>query len=164
MANVDTTEFAVVKGPAYGNAPATRIKANKQGGRIRYAQATFTNGAATQPIGTVIRFMKLPKGARPVWHLSRLEQTAGTASCTLTVGDQADIDRHLTATAINAAGGVALAPTIANPEAFEIDNDTANVSNDYTSATDNSLITGTVAGAAVAVNQVITLKMAYVWD
>lgn len=97
---------SMIDGPAYGHPLVTRMKSNRMGGRIRYAGFMFKAPASgTAPaIGDKIVWGKLPVGARVLGHLSRLDFNAGTAACTLNLGDQFQAARYLAATAINAAG------------------------------------------------------------
>ena len=138
--------------------PKGRTKANKQGGRIRWFESTYTAPAAGAPaIADTITFGTLPVGARIIGPLSSLNVSAGTASCTLAIGDAATANRHLAATGITSAGNTLLANPANGAASFE----TSDASG---TATDNCTIRGTVAGAAVAANQVITLRLAYVTD
>jgi hypothetical protein len=94
----------VINGPQSGLAPATRVKANKHGGRLRFMEAFFVVPAATLLVGDKLYWFKLPLKSRLVGHLSKLIFTAGTASSTANLGDNVVPARHLAATAINAAG------------------------------------------------------------
>ena len=163
MAIVYSTEQAVINGPQYGLPPTTRVKVNKQAGRIRIFEATFTS-ASTVAIADKIVWGKLPKGARILGHLSRLRWSAGTASCTLNLGDNASAARHLAVTSVTSAGSATPDAAEVGGASFETSDDSANLSNDFTSATDNCTLISTVAGAVVAANQVITLRIAYVQD
>lgn len=86
--------------------PPIRNKVNQDGGRIRFKEFVFVAPASgTAPaIGDKIIWGKLPVRARLVGHLSKLVFNAGTASCTINLGDNLSAARHLAATAINAAG------------------------------------------------------------
>lgn len=138
--------------------PQSKNKANKQTGRIRYFESTYTAPASSMPqIADTIEWGRLPVGARIIPHLSRIDWSAGTASCTLNLGDSASAARHLAATAITTAGNVALTTPANGAASFE----TSDASN---TATDNSKLVSTVAGAQIAANQVITLRVAYVQD
>lgn len=224
----------VANGPAYGQPLATRVKANKLNGRIRFFEAVYVAPAAgTAPaIADKIIFGKLPQKARIVGHLSKLYWTTGTAACTLALGDNIVAARHLAATAVTTAGGavpeasaitnsavgdittgsnviqnvksigsfgvgdnvtgtgiplgsvvtgidygsktvsislVATATTATlaigtNGDGYETQDDSNSVANAYASTTDDCTIVGTVAGAQIANNQVLTLKLAYVQD
>lgn len=138
--------------------PQIRNKANKQGGRIRWFESTYTAPASGTPqVGDTIEFGSLPLGARVVAPLSSLNYSAGTASSTLAIGDQVTPARHLAATAINAAGNTALTNPANGAASFE-------TSDNSNTSSNNCKLLGTVAGAAVAANQVITLRVAYVQD
>jgi len=138
--------------------PQARNKANKQGGRLRYFEATYTAPASGTPqIADTIEWGRLPVGARIIPHLSRIDWSAGTSSSTLNLGDSASAARHLAATAITTAGNAALTTPANGAASFE----TSDASN---TATDNTKLVSTVAGAQVAANQVITLRVAYVQD
>ena len=84
----------------------TRTKANTLGGRIRVLESVFVAPAsgAAPAIADRIIWGKLPVRARLLPHLGLLQFTAGTASCTLNLGDNIVPARHLAATAITSAG------------------------------------------------------------
>jgi hypothetical protein len=153
MANFNADNAAAVAA-----VPQTRVKANKQHGRVRWFESTYTAPAAGTPqIGDTITWGKLPVGARVIGPLSSLNYSAGTAASTINVGDAASAARHLAATAINAAGNTALANPANGAASFE----TSDASG---TATDNCSLVSTVAGAPIAANQVITLRVAYSVD
>lgn len=138
--------------------PPTKTKANKKDGRVRWMESTYTAPATGTPqIGDVITWGTLPPGARIIGPLSSLNCAAGTASSTLNVGDAASAARHLAATSVAAAANTALANPANGAASFE-------TSDNSKSATDNCTIQSVVAGAAIAANQVITLRMAFVTD
>lgn len=138
--------------------PQTRNKTNKQHGRVRWFESTYTAPATGTPqIGDTITWGTLPTGARIIGPLSSLNQSAGTASSTLNLGDQASAARHLAATSVAAAGNTLLANPANGAASFE-------TSDNSGGATDNCTLRSTVAGAAIAANQVITLRVAYVTD
>jgi hypothetical protein len=85
--------------------PGVRSKANRLAGRVRYMNSLFrAPPSGTAPaIGDKIIWGRLPTGARILGHLSRLDFNAGTASCTINLGDQFVPARHLTATSIASA-------------------------------------------------------------
>lgn len=94
----------ITNGPAFGQPLATRIKANKSGGRLRFIEAVFVVPAATLAIADKIVWGKLPTKAKIVGHLSKLYFTAGTASSTINLGDNIVPARHLAATSVASAG------------------------------------------------------------
>lgn len=108
---------AIINGPAFGQPLATRVKVNRLNARIRYAEFSYVAPQSGTPqIADVIVFGKMPVKSRIVGFLSQLRWTAGTASCTLALGDNALATRHLPATAITTAGvatpdAAAIAPT-----------------------------------------------------
>lgn len=106
MANFVADFQSIIDGPAYGQPLVNRTRASKGGGRLRAFEAIFRAPASgTAPaVGDKIIWGKLPVGARILGHLSRLDFGAGTAACTINLGDQFLAARHLAATAINAAG------------------------------------------------------------
>ncbi len=136
--------------------PPVKSKVNRSHGRVRLFEATVTPAVAVA-IGETITWGSLPKGARVLGHLSKLYFSAGTASSTLNLGDAASAARHLAATAINAAGS-------AVPEAQSASGAQFETSDDSTAATNNCTLISTVAGAAIPIGQVLTLKIAYVLD
>lgn len=234
MALVYADLQTAVNGPAFGQPLTNRVKANKFNGRIRFFEASFTAPASgTAPaIGDKIIWGKLPTKARILGHLSKLYWTAGTASCTLNLGDNIVAARHLAATAITTAGGAipeasaivqsaaadvtinstsltnvksmgafqiganitgtgiptgttvtaidynsktvtisaaatatnAAVTVTVNTGAYETQDDSNNVANGFLSTTDDCTLVSTVAGAQIANNQVLTLKVAYVTD
>lgn len=105
-ANFPADLQTLLDGPVYGFNPATRMKANRVHGRIRMFESIFVapSAGAAPAIADKIIWGRLPVRARLLGHLGRLDFNAGTAACTLNVGDQFVAARHLAATAINAAG------------------------------------------------------------
>ena len=96
---------SVINGPAYGQPLQLKVKSNRLGGRIRYAEFNYVAPQSGTPqVGDKIVFGKLPVKARIVGHLSQLKFTAGTASSTLAIGDNGTPARHLAATSIASAG------------------------------------------------------------
>lgn len=153
MANFNADNAA-----AAATVPPSRVKSNKQNGRIRLFESTYTAPAAGTPqIGDTITWGELPLNARVIGSMSSLNYSAGTAASTINVGDAASAARHLAATAINAAGNTALANPANGAASFET-SDTSG------GATDNCTLVSTVGGAAIAANQVITLRIAFVTD
>jgi hypothetical protein len=138
--------------------PPVRNKVNRQHGRVRWFEATYTAPATGMPgIGDTITWGALPKGARVIGHLSQLNWSTGTASSTLNVGDAASAARHLAATAITTAG-------VATPQAQSASGAQFETSDDSSAATNNCTLISTIAGAGLAASQVLTLKVAYVCD
>lgn len=139
--------------------PPVRNKVNAQHGRLRYFESTYTAPATGMPtIADTITWGDLPVGARIVGHLSQMRWGAGTASSTLNLGDAASAARHVAATAITAAGSVV-------PEAASVNGAAGFETTDNSElATNNCRLISTIAGAGLAANQVITLRVAYVCD
>lgn len=139
--------------------PPVRNKVNKQHGRLRYFEATYTAPATGMPtIADTITWGSLPVGAKVVGHLSQLRWGTGTASSTLNVGDAASAARHLEATAITTAGS-------AVPDAAAAAGVAGYVTTDgSTAATNDCTLISTIAGAGLAANQALTLRVAYVCD
>lgn len=165
MANGYSTEQTIINGPQYGNAPATRVKANRINGRIRIFEASYTVPASGMPgIGEKIIWGKLPVGARTFGNMGKLYFSAGAATSTLNLGDNVSAARHLAATAVNAAGSAVPEAANASGAQFETDNDSASLANAFVSALDNCTLISTVAGAALGAGQVITLRMPYAQD
>lgn len=154
----------VTNGPAFGNAPAIRNKSNRQGGRVRWFEASYTVPVGTLAIGDKIIWGKLPVAARVIGHLSKLYFSAGTASSTINLGDNVIAARHLAATSVAAAGSAVPEAQSASGAQFETSNDTNSLANSFGSTTDNATLISTVAGAVLAAGQVITLKVAFVTD
>ena len=87
---------------------AGKLKPSEFGGRVRVVHGSITPDSA-YAAGSVIELARLPKGAR-LLPTSQLHFEAGqNASMTVKVGDSADDDRYLAATAPGAnATSVAL--------------------------------------------------------
>lgn len=164
MATFYSTEQTTLNGPMYGNAPATRLKANKQGGRIRIFEATYTVPVGGIAVADKIVWGKLPVKARVLGHLGFLSFAAGTASCTLNLGDNASAARHLAATSVASAGTAVPSAQSASGASFETSDDSANAGNAFVSATDDCALISVVAGAGMPAGQVVTLRMPYVCD
>lgn len=142
--------------------PPVRVKVNKLQSRIRYALGIYTAPAVNPQIADTIAFVRLPKGCRVIGHLAQLNWSAGTAACTLNLGDAASAARHLAATAITAAATATPQAASANGASFETTDES--LSSGDPTATNNCDLRGTVAGAVVAVAQVIALHMAFSQD
>jgi len=234
MATFYSDVQVITNGPQYGQPPATRTKANKLGGRLRFAEFHYKAPAsgAAPAIGDIIMWGKLPLGARLIPHLSQLSWDTGTASCTLNLGDNIVPARHLAATAVTTTGaaipavsqlanagtgttvngstqvsalvslgsfqpgfkitgtGIPAGTTILAVDkgsktltlsaaatadgttvalataggGYEVTDDSNSVANAFASTTDDATLRSTVAGAQVANNQSIVLKVAFVQD
>lgn len=119
MANFTADFQTFLDGPVYGAVPATRVKANRAAGRIRFFSSVYrAPPSGTAPaIGDKIIWGKLPTKARVLPHLSVMTYNTGTASCTLNLGDQYAATRYLAATAIDTAGATILNKAIATQTA-----------------------------------------------
>lgn len=137
-------------------APQTRIRANKQHGRIRIFESTVTVAAGTL-VGETITWGQLPVGARVIGNLGLLSFAAGAASSTLNVGDAAVPARHLVATAVTSAGN-------AIPQAQSLAGASFQTSDNSVAATNNCTIISVVAGATLQTGQVITLRLPFALD
>lgn len=165
MATGYSTELTSVIGPAFGNNPTTRLKANVQGGRLRVFRASYTVPASGGPaVGEKIIWGKLPVKSRVLGHLSRLRWSNGAASSTLNLGDNVTAARHLAATAVTTAGTATPDVAEVNGATFETSDDSNTAANAFTSATDDCTLISTVAGASLAAGQVISLVVVYVQD
>lgn len=142
--------------------PVVKVKVNRMQARIRYFLGIYTAPATNPQIADTIAFVRLPKGARVLGHLCQLNFAAGTAACTSNLGDAASAARHLAATAINAAGTAIPQAASANGASFETTDDT--LSSGDPTATNNCDVRGTIAGAVVAVAQVIACHFAVAQD
>ncbi len=134
--------------------PQNRLDSVDLAGKIRFACIQYVAPAAGAPVAgdDIIWVPSLPKGAQVIPHMSRLDWSAGTAACTMTLGDGASANRYLAATAVTAAGG-APAVTLTNGAVYKLG---ANAG--------DQTIRSVVAGAAIAAGQTITLRLAYVQD
>jgi len=136
--------------------PQTRIRANKQHGRIRIFESTVTVAAGTL-VGETITWGQLPVGARVLGNMGLLSFSTGAASSTLNVGDAAAPARHLAATAVTTAG-------TAIPQAQSLAGASFQTSDNSTAATNNCTLISVVAGATLATAQVITLRLPFALD
>lgn len=127
-----------------------RADVTEFGGRVRYVMSTITAGASNPQIGDTITWCTLPVGARVIQG-SKMFFAAGTASSTLNLGDSGSAARYLAATSVASAGSATAEAHLASGATYKV-----------TSST--NVITSTVAGAVIAVGQVITLHLAYVID
>jgi len=159
------TNFFTTQVTGLNAAPPTRIKVNLNHGRIRYACGLWAANATAPQIADILYFVRLPVGVRILGYISRLSWNAGTAACTMNLGDNVTVARHLAATAINAAGNAT--PAVASDSLGTTAYETTDGTKDGTgvpSSTNDTDIRGTVAGAVVAITQNIGLHMAYVQD
>jgi hypothetical protein len=224
----------VANGPAFGQPLVNRMPTNRLNGRVRYFEAQYIAPAAgTAPaIGDKIIWGKLPVGARIIGHLSKMYWDAGTAACTLNLGDSMAAARHLAATAVTALGnavpevsalvnaavanvtigtnvifvtsgfgafgignkvvgtGIPAGTTVtgidkvgrsvtlsanatatnaavaitSSGDSYVVSEDSNTFANSFGSTTDDATLISTVAGAQVANNQALCLKVAYVTD
>jgi hypothetical protein len=138
--------------------PQALNKGNQQDGELRIFRAKYTAPASSPPaIADIISWGYLPKGAVIVGGY--LNYAAGTASCTINIGDLQSAARYLAATSIASAGNTAVQPPVNATNggaSYEIATPAPGLS------TDDSEIRSVVAGAAIAVNQVINLVLFYV--
>lgn len=139
------------------NTPQILAKANEQNARVRVFRAKYTAPAAGMPqIGDVIQWGYLPKGA--IILQGKLNYSAGTAACTINLGDVQSAARYLAATAINAAGATAVLPVNQTNGGADYEVATPNPGG----SNDDSEIRSVVAGAQIAAGQVINLTLLYV--
>lgn len=140
------------------NTVPTRVKTQSFFGRIRIFEATYTVPATGGPgIGETISWGKLPVGARTLGNMGKLYFGTGAATSTLNLGDAAVPARHLAATAVTTAGN-------AVPEAANAAGAQFQASDASGTATDTCDLVSTVAGAALAAGQVLTLRFPFVCD
>lgn len=145
--------------------PPVRARVRELHGRVRYALGLWPATNPAPAVADTIVFVRLPVGVAIVGHLSRLSWNAGTAGSTMTFGDTVTTNRHLAATAINAAGNAT--PSVVADSTGATDFVTTDDTRDGTgapSATNNCDLLGLIAGAAVAVTQLIAARVAYVQD
>lgn len=105
MANFTADYQALLDAPGYGS-QQNRFKVNRMHGSLRLFESVFrAPPSGTAPaIGDKIIWGKLPRRVRVFGNLGYLGWNAGTASCTINLGDQYLATRHLAATAITSAG------------------------------------------------------------
>lgn len=144
---------------ARANTPQGLLRGNQQDGELRIFRSVYNDGLTlTLAIADVISWGYLPKGGCIVGGY--LTYTAGTAACTINLGDVQSAARYLAATAINAAGNTAVQPPV---------NIGLGISGGYEVAapgpgltTDDSEIRSVVAGAGSPATQRIVLVLFYV--
>jgi len=147
--------LTTINGPATGLAPATRVRVDKLGGRLRFMESQFIVPVATLLIGDKIMWGKLPLRSRLVGHLSRLVFTVGTASSTLNLGDAIQPARHMAATSIAAAGSAV--PTASEQVVTGTATTVAGSNVIYPTASFGAFQFGNlIAGTGIAANTVIT--------
>lgn len=159
MANFFSTQLT-----ALNAAPPTKVKVNQLHGRVRYALGLWPATASAPQIADFLYMVRVPVGARILGHLSQLAWFTGTALETLTVGDTASTARHLAATAATTAGNAIPQAVTGATGAIGFETTDGTLASGVPSATNNCDIGCLVAGAAVAVTQLIALHMAYVQD
>jgi hypothetical protein len=155
MAKYISVEQTIINPPSFGQPLLNRVRANKFGGRVRFAEFVYVVPAGTLAIADQIIFGKLPQKSKIVGHLSRLVFTAGTASSTLAIGDNIVNARHLAATAVNAAGSAVLT---ASEQANVGQMTTVNGSNviSVTQSLGSPQLGSLVTGTGIAANTVVT--------
>lgn len=213
--------------------PKEKVRADLAHGNIRLFHSVYVAPPAASPaIADRIIWGTLPIGARLLGHLGEVQFNAGTASCTINLGDNILPARHAVATAVTSAGsfipqvadtvkacvvnittgsnmltavrgmgcftvgdlvvgaGIPLGSrvvavdtinrmvqisavatattadlaTTVTGASFVTTRASANDGNGYTDAFDDCTLISVVAGAIIAVNQVLSLKMPYVMD
>lgn len=156
------TTFYSTEVTSLNSTPVVKVKVNRMAARLRYFMGSYTAPATNPQIADTIALVRLPKGCRIIGHLCQLNWSAGTASETLNLGDAVTAARHLAATAANAAGVATPQAQSASGASFETSDDT--LSGADPTATNNCDVRSTVAGAVVAVGQIITCHMAVAQD
>jgi hypothetical protein len=139
--------------------PQSYLRGNQQDGELRILRSVWNDGlTATLSIADVVQWGYLPKGSVLVGGY--LTYTAGTASCTINVGDVQLATRYLAATAINAAGTTSLQPPLNLVSAASAGYEVAAANPGAT--TDDSEVRSVVAGAGSPATQRIVLMLFYV--
>lgn len=148
MANFIADVQTMLDGPAFGQPLTNRMKANRYQGRVRLWSSVFRAPASgTAPaIADKIIWGRMPVKSRLLPWLGLLAYNAGTASCTLNLGDQFLATRYLAATAVNAAGQTALTGgIISNTATADVTISSAVLTNvkSLGAFTPNGILTGT---------------------
>lgn len=140
---------ATIKAAQVGSAK-DRLDSTAEDGKLRTWTSQYTVIAGEEPVvADTINWGKFP-GGRILGHLSQLNCSIGTAGSTLTIGDDDDIDRLLTATDIGTVASVTPLPlTQANGVIY---------------ISDPVEITSTVGVDTLLAGQVLTLTLVYVAD
>jgi hypothetical protein len=86
--------------------PPRKGRTDQNHGRIRLFESLYQAPASgtTPAIADRIIWGQLPLGAVLLGHLGRVDFNAGTASCTINLGDNVTAAKHLAATVISATG------------------------------------------------------------
>ena len=127
--------------------PPVKTKTNKMHGRLRIFESSFTVPAGVA-IADTITWGEIPAGSRVFPHLSHVQNSAGTASSTINLGDAGGATRYLPATSVASAAVTALTASAGSYEVTEA----------------TKVITSTVAGAALLAGQVIPVRLVYALD
>lgn len=132
------------------------VKNNQLNGNVKCFVSTFTNPAAGGVgVGEYISWGFLPQGAR-LLPGAKIYFSAGAASSIITLGDPANATRYMAATSVTSAGSASAEAQFANGALTEVDVVAPG------QPTDKSELRSTVAGAALAAGQVLTLVALYV--
>ena len=94
--------------------PQLKNRVDQMGGRLRMFEAIFIapSSGVAPAIADKIIWGQLPLGALLWPHLGQVIYNAGTAACTINLGDSVSPARHMAATAINALGSTV--PSVAS--------------------------------------------------
>jgi hypothetical protein len=139
--------------------PQTLNKGNQQDGELRVFRSVYNDGLTlTLAIADIISWGYLPKTAVVIGGY--LSCTAGTASCTINLGDLQSAARYLAATSVAAAANTPIQPPVniglGISAGYEIATPAPGIS------TDDSEIRSVVAGAGSPATQRIVLVLFYV--
>lgn len=135
-----------------------RVPSNLFIGRMRWLEATVTIPATGGPaVGETIEWCTVVPGTRFLTGFMHLSFSAGAASSTINLGDAVNPTRYLAATAVAASGNALGSWPTAGVTDYATTENAPGAKNDCT-------LVSTVAGAALAPGQVITLRIPFVND
>lgn len=139
--------------------PQSYLKGNQQDGELRVMRSVYNDAlTGTLSIADIVQWGYLPKGAVAIGGY--LTYTAGTASCTINLGDVLLATRYLAATSIAGAGTTSLQPALNIASAASGGYEVAAPNPGAT--TDDSEIRSVVAGAGSPATQRVVLMLFYV--
>lgn len=132
------------------------------GGAVPEAAAITQSATATTVLGSNQLTAVTSQGA---FQVGAIVTGTGipTGTTVVSISGQGSAQMIVTLSAVATASGTAVALTV-NGGSYVTQDDTSNAGNNYGSTTDDCTLISTVAGAQIANNQVLTLKVAYVCD
>lgn len=119
MASYDSTQYADTLAK-----PASRLKPNEWGGRVRRSWWDFTTPAGGLTVGDTVNLVTLPRGARVLGgRVGFGDMTTGGGTATAEIGYAGAASRYAGALNVDAAGESDFADTAARNFGDELDAD-----------------------------------------